>query len=216
MVAPPNAPPALTLVAQRYAETNRGVVTFRLHRIFDVHAGFSSRHEDLVLTGVYADGAIAKVRVVSYTIDGKPAGAAAQAALEQAYEHPSLTDAFDLPFDPRYFSAYQYQSAGPQKIAFTSSVRDAAHGNGTVSYDADGNVVSYTYQPNALPPHASFGEVTDRRSEVLPGYWAVIQETQQYKGSYGPFPGAGTVQITFSDFRRFPDLQSALRAIIGT
>jgi hypothetical protein len=45
---------------------------------------------------------------------------------------------------------------------------------------------------------------------VLPGYWAVTQETQNYKGTYGLFSAAGTIQITFSDFRRFPDLQSAL------
>jgi hypothetical protein len=212
-VITPTAPPELTLVAQRFAETNRGVVSFHLHWTMDVHAGFSSRHEDRVIDGIYDDGAIIKVRISSYTIDGKPVGDAAQAALEQGYEHPKPEDLFKAPFDPRYLSAYEYASAGPQKIAFTSSVRDAAHGTGNMSYDAGDNVVAYTYQPNALPPHASSSEVTDRRSEVLPGYWAVTQETQQYKGSYGPFAGAGTVQITFSDFRRFADLQRALRAI---
>ena len=213
MVTPPGAPPALAIVAQRFADTSRGIVGFHLHRVFDVHAGFSKRHEDLVMDGVYSDGEIVKVHVSSYTIDGKPADAATQATLVQSYEHPSAGALFNLPFDPRYVEAYQYQSAGPQKIAFTSSVRDAAHGNGSFSFDTSGNVLSYTYQPNVLPPHASFGEVTDRRSEALPGYWAVVEETQQYKGSYGPFPGAGTVEITFSDFHRFSDLPSALRSL---
>lgn len=216
MITPPGAPPALAMVAQRFADTNRGVVSFHFHRVFDVHAGFSKRHEDLVMDGVYNDGQIAKVHVSSYTIDGKPADAATQATLEQSYEHPGPFALFDLPFDPRYVAAYQYQNAGPQKIAFTSNLRDAAHGNGSFSFDANGNVVSYTYQPNVLPPHASYGEVTDKRSEALPGYWAVVQETQQYKGNYGPFPGAGTVEITFSDFHRFTDLQSALRSLSGS
>jgi hypothetical protein len=210
---PPSPPPALTLVAQRFAETNRGIVGFHLHRVFDVHAGFSKRHEELALDGIYSDGAIVKVHVSSYTIDGKPADAATQATLVQSYEHPAPGAIFNVPFDPRYVEAYQYQSAGPQKIAFTSSLRDPAHGNGSFSFDDGGNVLSYTYQPNVLPPHASFGQVTDRRSEALPGYWAVVEETQQYKGSYGPFPGAGTVDITFSDFHRFTDLQSALRSL---
>jgi len=213
VVIPPGAPPELTLVAQRFAETNRGIVSFHLHWTMDVHAGFSGRREDRLIDGIYEDGTIVKVRVSSYTIDGKPAGDAADAALEQGYEHPNPGDVFNAPFDPRYLSAYQYQSNGPQKIAFTSNLRDAAHGNGSMSCDVADNVVDYTYQPNALPPHASSAEVTDRRSEVLPGYWAVTQEIQQYKGSYGPFPGTGTVQSTFSDFRRFADLQSALRAI---
>lgn len=213
MVTPPGAPPAVGLVAQRFAETSRGIVRYHLHRVFDVHAGFSKRHEDLVMDLVSSDGQIVKVHILSYTVDGKPADAATQTTLVASYEHPDPGAVFNLPFDPRYVAAYQYQNAGPQKIAFTSSVRDAAHGNGSFSFDASGNVLNYTYQPNILPPHASFGAVTDRRSEVLPGYWAVVQETQQYKGSYGPFPGAGTVDITFSDFHRFTDLQSALRSL---
>jgi hypothetical protein len=209
----PAAPPVVQQVAQRFAESSRGVVAFRLHRVFDVHAAIRSRHEDLVMDGVYQDGSIAKVRISSYTIDGRPADAATQASMVQAYEHPRPTDVFNVPFDPRYVAAYQYQLAGAQKITFTSAVHDNAHGNGSMLFDANNNVVSYTYQPNVLPPYAKYGQVTDRRAEVLPGYWAVTQETQEYKGSYGPFPGAGTVQITYSNFRRFSDLQSALNAI---
>jgi hypothetical protein len=213
VVTPPGAPPALALVAQRFADTSRGIVSFHLHRVFDVHAGFAKRHEDLVMDGVSSDGEIVKVHVSSYTIDGKAADAVTLSTLVQAYEHPAPGASFNPPFDPRYVAAYQYQSAGPQKIAFTSGLRDAAHGNGSFSFDASGDVLSYTYQPNVLPPHASFGEITDRRSEALPGYWAVVEETQQYRGSYGPFPGAGTVEVTFSDFRRFTDLPTALKSL---
>lgn len=213
MAVPAGPPPVVQQVAQRFAETSRGIVSFRLHRVFDVHAGFSSRREDLLMDGVSQDGAIAKVHISSYTIDGKPADASAAAALAQSYEHPKLTDVFNPPFDLRFVAAYQYQASGPQKIAFTATVRDGAHGNGSFVYDAGNNVLSYIYQPSVLPPHASYGQVTDRRAEVLPGYWAVTQETQEYKGSYGPFPGAGTVQITYSNFHRFTDLQSAVHAI---
>ncbi len=216
MITPPGAPPGLSMVAQRFADTSRGIVSFHLHRVFDVHAGFSKRHEDLVMDGVYHDGQVVKVHISSYTIDGKDADAATVTTLVQSYEHPGPFALFNLPFDPRYVAAYQYQNAGPQKIAFTSSLRDAAHGSGSFSFDANGNVVSYTYQPNVLPPHASYGEVTDKRSEALPGYWAVVEETQQYKGTYGPFPGWGTVEITFSGFHRFTDLQSALRSLPGS
>lgn len=211
VTVPPGAPPAVTLVAERFAQTSRGIVAFHFHRVFDVRAGFSSRHEDLVMDGVYDDGAIAKVRIVSYAIDGKPASAADQSAVTDAWEHPKPTEAFHPPFDPRYLTAYQYQVTGPQKVAFTSSVADAAHGSGVFTYDGSNNVLELTYHPNVLPPHATFAEITDRRAEVLPGYWAVTEESHLYKGSYGPFSGKGTIQITYSNFRRFPDLQSALK-----
>lgn len=189
----------------------RGVVGFRLHRVLDVHAGFSKRHEDLVMDGISENGAMVKVRVVSYAIDGKPVALSDAAALAAAYEDPK--QAFAQPFDPRCIDAYSYRAADAGTIAFTSVLRDAQHGDGSFTYDGAYNVVSYTYQPNALPPHASWGTVTDRRAEVLPGYWAVTHETQQFKGSYGPFAGAGTEVIDFSGFQRFADLQSALRSI---
>ncbi len=184
-----------------------------MHRVFDVHDPFRSRHEDLVMNGVYEDGALVRVHVVSYTIDGKPASANDIAKLEQSWDHPTPADVFAPPFDARNFDAYQYRSGGPSTIAFTSNVHGTGHGKGSFTYDAQGNVVSDTYQPNALPQYAHSAQITDRRAEVLPGYWAPTQETQEYKGNVGPFAGSGTIQIEYSSFRRFPDLQSALRTL---
>jgi hypothetical protein len=210
---PAGAPPAIATIAQRFAETSRGVVGFQLHRTFDARAGFSSRHEDLVMSVIVADGSIAKVHVSSYTIDGKAASAAAVSGVEHSWENPKPGDAFAAPFDARNFSGYQYQAGGPGTIRFTSTVHNAGHGNGSFTYDAQGNVLSCVYQPNALPPHARSGEVSDRRAEVLPGYWAVTEETQNYKGTVGPFPGTGTVQVVYSGFQRFADLPAALRSL---
>jgi hypothetical protein len=210
---PAGAPPALAEIAHRFTETSRGVVAFRMQRTFDVHAGFSSRHEDLVMNGVFVDGAVVKVRVSSYSIDGKPASAAAVSEVERAWEKPKPGDVFAPPFDERFFDAYQYQAAAPGTIGFTSSVRDAAHGNGNFTYDAASNVVSCVYAPNVLPPHAKSGQVTDRRAEVLPGYWAITQEMQSYQGRVGLFSGSGRVELRYSNFRRYDDLQSATRSL---
>ncbi|MBV9720022.1 MAG: hypothetical protein JOZ77_11935 [Candidatus Eremiobacteraeota bacterium] len=212
-MVPANAPPALVEVAQRYAQTSRGVVTFQMHRVFDAHAGFAKRHEDLVLNGVYDDGALVRVRVLSYSLDGKVASATDIANVEASWNHPNPSDVFAPPFDARNFDAYQYRSDGPSTIDFFSTVHDAGHGNGSFMYDAQDNVVSYTYQPNVMPPHASSGEITDRLAEMLPGYWAAAHEVQEYHGSVGPFGGSGTIEIAYSDFRRFADLESALRAL---
>ncbi len=213
MTLPANAPPALAQVAQRFAQTSRGAVVCRLHRVFDVHGGFSRRHEDLTMNLAYDDGAIVRVRVTSYSIDGKPASTQDVASVEQSWDHPKPGDVFAPPFAARNFGAYQYRRSGPASIAFTSSVHDAGHGNGSFTYDVRYDVVTYTYQPAALPPHASFGEITDRRARVLSGYWASTDETQTYKGTYGPFAAAGTIAVTYSNFRRFADVASALKAL---
>ena len=213
MILPPGAPPALEQVAQRYAETSHGVVSFQLHRTFDVHGGFSKRHEELVMNGVYDDGKLMKVRVVSYSIDGKPASTSDVAGVEQSWNHPNPADVFAAPYDARNFAQYHYTSGGPSTIAFDSAVHDAGHGHGSFTYDSQGDVLSITYQPNALPPHASWGQISDVRSTVLADYWAATQETQQYRGTYGPFAASGTIQVSYSGFRRYSDLQSALQAL---
>lgn len=213
MILPPGAPPALAQVAQRYADTSRGIVSFQLHRVFDVHGGFSRRHEDLVMNGIYENGKLVRVRVVSYTINGKPAGASDVAAVERSWNHPDPSEVFAPPYDARNFGAYRYTRGGPATIYFSSDVRDAGHGRGSFTYDAGDDVVQMTYQPNVLPPHANSGQITDLRGAVLPDYWAAIQETQQYRGTYGPFTAAGSIEVTYSSFRRFPDLQSALTVL---
>jgi hypothetical protein len=213
VILPSGAPPALAQVAHRYMKTTQGVVAFQILRVFDVHGGFSSRHEDLVMNGIYDNGRLVRVRVVSYSINGRAASATEIAGVEQSWNHPNPSDVFAPPYDARNFGGYHYTGGGPSTIYFQSDIRDAGHGRGSFTYDAQGDVVGVTYQPDVLPPHASSGTITDLRSEVLPRYWAVTQETQQYRGTYGPFAAAGTIQVWYSNFRRYPNLQSALSAL---
>jgi hypothetical protein len=213
MTIPSDAPPALAQVAQRYAQSTRGVVTARLHRVFDVHGGFSRRHEDLMMNALYDNGNLVRVRVSSYAINGRAASASDIASVEQSWNHPNPNEVFAPPYDPRHLREYDYQRGGPSTINFTSNVRDAGHGHGSFTYDAAGDVVSITYQPNVLPQHATAGQITDQHAEVLMGYWAVSQETQNYRGTYGPFAAAGTITVTYSDFKRFRNVESALQAL---
>lgn len=212
-MASASAPPVLTAVAQRFARSSRGVVGFRVHRTFWARAGLSSRHEDLVLKGIYDNGSIVRVKVSTYTIDGKTADANAVSTVEREWESPKPGDAFAAPYDSRNFSAYQYRALGNGSFAFASSVSDRGHGNGSFTYDARANVLVCVYQPNVLPPHARSGQITDRRSEVLPGYWAVTQETQTYKGTVGPFAGSGAVELDYTRFHRYANLESAIKSL---
>jgi len=86
--------------------------------------------------------------ILTYTIDGKPAGDADRATMIQAYQAPNRT-VIHVPFDARYVAEYQYVQSGPRTIAFSSTIQDAVTAR-DVTYDAAGDVLSYTYQPNAL------------------------------------------------------------------
>jgi hypothetical protein len=212
-MTPTAVPPAVAQVAQRFAASTRGIVSFRLHRVLDVGAGFSHRHEDLTLLAVAVNGTVMRVRIESYTIDGNPASASDTANMVQAYQAPKPGQVFALPFDARHVSEYRYAASAPQTVTFTSTIHNGAHGNGTFAYDGDYHVAWYTYRPNVLPPHATWGSILDRCAQVLPDYWGVTRETQDYKGRFGPFSGQALETVDFSGYRRFPDLQSALDAL---
>ncbi len=205
--------PPVAAVAQRFAQTSRGVVSFRLHRVFDVHAGPRSRHDEIVLDGVYVNGTVAKVRVISYTIGGKQADAQQQAQLEQQWEQPKPTDVFHAPFDPKYTSEYRYRAGVNRTINFTPLLADSSHGAGVLTYDQHYDLVSYTYSPSVMPEHATSGTITDQRAAVLTNYWAVRDEMQQYQGRYALWNGAATVEVTWSSFRRFANLRQAVESI---
>ena len=132
-----SAPPVLAQVAQRFTQTSRGIVSFRLHRVLDVHAGFSKYHRDIVLAGIYQNGRLVRVRVISYTIDGRSADVQQQAALAQEYQNPKPAKRSRRRSTARNFAAYPYQEQGPGTIGFTSTLHDAGHGNGTLHLRRD-------------------------------------------------------------------------------
>ena len=207
------APPAVVQIAQRVQSQESGIVVYRLHRVFDVHAGPMRRHDELTLAIAAQDGNVVRVRVLQASVGGKTPDAAGLAQIESQYEHPKPEDLFHRPFDVRYLAEYSYREVDAQTYAFTSAVRDSSHGDGTFKLDPSGDVVQYSYAPNALPQYTNRGTVTNIRTQVLPGYWALTRESHEYSGHYAIFGGGATVLITFDDFRRCPDLASAFAAL---
>src|SRR5579884_1500899 len=208
-----DAPAAVAQIAQRTAAQEKGFVTYRLHRVFDVHAGPRHRRDEWFLAVATQDGTIVKVRVLRASIGGSAADAAKTAEIENQYEHPKPDDVLHRPFDPRYVSEYSYQAADAQTYRFSSAMHDGSHGNGTFSVDANGNVVKYQYTPNVLPQYATSGTVTDDRGAVLQNYWSLTRESHEYRGHYLIFGGGATAVITYDQYKRYPDLNSAVSAL---
>jgi hypothetical protein len=206
-------PAIVTQAAQRTQLSERGVVGVRVHRLFDVHAGPYSRHDDMVFAAVYEDGVLVRMRVIYQREGGKETDAAAKARTQQKYEHPAPGDVFDRPYDPRYLNDYDYEVVDAHTVRFKTKVRDAGHGDGTFTVDAAANVVSVQYAPAALPKYSKSGTVTDERAQVLPQYWSLTKEVQEYRGRYAIFSGGATATITQGPFTRFANLAAATAAL---
>jgi hypothetical protein len=206
-------PPAIVQIAERTASQERAPIVFRLHRVFDVHAGPMHRHDDMLLAVASQDGNAIKVRVLHDLIGGKPADANAVAQVQNQYEHPNPGDVFHRPFDRRYIGEYAYTPVDARTYRFSSSVHDAAHGDGTFWLDAAGNVVKYQYTPYVLPKYTHSGTIVYQRAQVLPGVWAVTSETHEYSGRYAIFGGGATVAITCDTFSRYQNVASAVAAL---
>lgn len=208
-----DAPPAIVQIAQRVESQEQGIMLYHLHRVFDVHAGPSHRHDELDLALVTQDAAVVKVRVLRGSSDGKAFDEASRKQIESQYEHPNPQDVFHRPFDPAYLNEYTYQSADAKTYRFTSLLRDGSHGDGTFTLDDAGDVVKYVYTPNVLPKYAKSGTVTNDRSQVLAGSWRLTREAHEYRGRYFIFSGGATAVITYDSFERFADVPSALSAL---
>ncbi len=202
-------PPVVARIIQQFQRTESGIVTCRYHRLLKVHAGPSGQTEDFTFDGVYQDGALVAVRMLSYTINGKNASSAQIESAVQSYEHPKPGDVFEAPWRPASAQDYRDVDTGPGAVAFTAIVRSYGHGDGSFTYDTAYNVTSYTYSPTVMPQHARSGTVTGHIAQVLPGYWAMTDESQSYSGSYAIFAAHATLQITQVDFRHFATLSLA-------
>jgi hypothetical protein len=215
MIAAVAVPPIVASIGRRFVQTARGVVAFRMHRVFDVHAGPSSRHDDLVMECVYDNGTLVSVHILSETIGGNVQAPDQIAADEHKWIHPKPGDEYHAPYDPRYFKEYRYGPMLPGRVSFTPRVNDAGHGAGSFAYDSSENVTAYSYTPAVMPQYATSGTVSGTRSRVLQGYWAVTQEIQQFAGHYALWKGGATVLFTMSEFRRYPSVSAAVAAIHG-
>jgi hypothetical protein len=214
VIAQAAAVPAIVAqAAQIAARAQQGIVGFRLHRAFDVHAGPFHRHDDMEFAGVYEDGRLIKVRILHQQIGGQETDDATKSKTEHGYEHPGPNDVFARPYDERHLNDYADDLLPDGTIRFRALVRDPAHGDGTFSVDAAGNVLTVHYTPCVMPPYAHAGTVDQRLAEVLPGYWTLTLEQHHYTGRYFVFSGEATATIDQSRFVRFSDEAAALQAL---
>jgi len=219
--------PALVLrAATVYAANVRGVIGMQRHFSTVLHAGPVHHTEESESGYLMNDGSFVKIKYVRIVDDGK-AFSAQQIAQRDAQTNQDWTVGkifFKEPYDRRFIGEYVF---GPPKacvacpkgtvaVTFGSSIHDTQHGSGTMWIElATARVDRLTYIPNVLPPHATFGTVTETSGWAMPNVWYVTQIDGAYRGKAFVLSGTGTFTGVFDHFRRFSTVtqgEAALRA----
>lgn len=208
---------AVPSIVKRAAEANaaglRGFIGMQRHFSTDVHGG-PVHHSEQSESGVLInDGAYVKIKYYKITQDG------ADFSQSKLDDRDSQTNRdwsagkvfFKEPYDQRFLADYRFVeqactgcAAGTVTVAFTSDIKDAQHGNGTMWIaSSSARVERLTYVPNEFPPHASSGTVTESSGPATANLWYVTKIDSTYKGHVLIVSGSGTFTGSFDHFRRF-------------
>jgi hypothetical protein len=131
---------------------------------------------------------------------------------------------FKRPIDPRYADDYHFETTtcdddchhDSVAFKFTSLVRDAQHGDGTLVVDkTTGRTYSIEYDMNKPPDHAASGHALETYGEAMPGLWTCLRAEEDYKGRMGFIGGGATLSYSYDHFRRYAQSEAAVAAVEG-
>ncbi|TAM90193.1 hypothetical protein EPN42_06230 [bacterium] len=217
--------PALVLrAAAVYAANVRGVIGMQRHFSTVLHTGPVHHTEESDSGYLMNDGSFVKIEYVRIVDDGK-AFSAKQTAQRDAQTNQDWSVGkifFKEPYDRRFIGDYVFDApkacaacpAGTVSVSFGSSIHDTQHGSGTMWIElATGRVDRLTYIPNVLPPHATFGTVTETSGWAMPNVWYVTRIDGVYRGKIFVLSGTGTFTGVFDHFRRFSTVAQGKAAL---
>lgn len=210
-------------VAETYAAASRGIIAFDTTTHTQLRAGPFRR--DDVEDGAYVavDGKRVRKRVMRY-LDGRHAAASDDLQRLSAQPDPPLTRfGMRLPYLAEAVEGYAFDppretDAGMQ-IAFRATVRDEAHGDGTMTFDGLYRPVRVVFHPAKLPPkHEGTATVTEATvtvefGTVATGRWDVIRLVHSFSGRFGPLGAHADATTSYDAYRFFPTVELAHAAI---
>jgi len=222
--AAPAVPDIVRRASSTYTQSIAGLIGMQRHFKTVISAGPFHHTEQSDSAIVFNDGAFVDVAYYRIIDDGRALSERdlSKRVAQTVDDWKAGKVFFKEPYDPRFTNDYQFQPlascngcpANAVAVHFESPIRDMQHGSGTMTIDSgSGRVLSLTYAPNALPPHATSGEITEVSSEPIDGLWYVTRIEQTYKGRYAIFHGSGTFSGAFDHFRRFPNASAAEQSL---
>jgi len=221
--APSSGPTLVSRVVAAYTTNVRGIIGMQRHFSTVINGG-PVHHTEVSDSGLLLkDGAYVNIRYYRIADDGSAFSAAkiAQRNTQTNSDWSAGKIFFKEPYDRRYVADYQFQAPTTEAfcgaaaaVAFSSTVKDAQHGSGWMCIDqSSARVTKLSYVPNAFPPHASAGSVTETSGTALTGMWYVTRIDETYNGHALIIHGNATFTGVVDHFRRFSDVSSAQAAL---
>jgi hypothetical protein len=201
-------------VAAAYAAETKSVVTFVAISTLDARGGPFHIHSFGETAYEEADGAPLRKRVLRFVDNGRTVDAGELARRSAAADVPSSRFGLHLPVEPASVGDYTFGKTSVVgdaiSVDFVSNVRDAAHGDGSITYLRDEDrIATIVIRPAVLPEHATsmtatieFGKVTDDR-------WDIVRITDTFTGREGFISGGGTSVTTYERYRPFATATAA-------
>jgi hypothetical protein len=195
-------------VAQAYAAATRGILTFVAVSVLDAHGGPFHRHGFSETAYEEADGQPIRKRVLRAVDDGRTAGPDALVARSTTPDAPSSRFGMRLPVLPAAVDDYAFAkpttSGDIETVDFTATVRDEAHGDGTITYlHGENRIATIVLRPAVLPAHATSMTTTLEFGRVSDDRWDVVKITHAFTGREGFISGSGTSVTTYERYRPF-------------
>ena len=210
-------------VAENHATATRGIIAFDTTTHTQLRAGPLRRDDVENAAYVAVDGKPVRKRVMRY-LDGRHAAGSDELQRLSAKPDPPLarfgmrlpylTDALDAyAFDP------PHEGDGGTVVAFRATVRDEAHGDGTMTIDNQYRPLRVVFHPAKLPPKhegaatVSEATVTVEFGTVATGRWDVTRIVHAFSGRFGPLGAHADATTSYDAYRFFPTVEMAHAAI---
>jgi hypothetical protein len=214
MIVPPDGAGFAHAVAAAYAVDTKSIVTFVAISSLDARGGPFHMHSFTETAYEEADGAPVRKRVLRAVDDGRTANAGDLAKRSATADVPSSRFGMHLPVEPAYVDDYTYGKPRVDgdivSVDFTTNIRDAAHGDGSLTYLRDEDrIASIVIRPAVLPEHATTMTTTLEFGRVSEDRWDIVRVTHVFTGREGIISGSGTSVTTYERYRPFVSATAA-------
>jgi hypothetical protein len=203
--------------AETYAAATRGVIVFDVTTRTQIRGG--PYHRDDVESAAYVviDGKPSRKRVLRL-VEGRHTAGADELQRASAKPDGALSRfGLRLPYAADAVDAYAFgqprQEAGSTTIPFHAKVRDEAHGDGTLTVDAQHRPVRVVFQPATLPEHATAATVTVEFGTVAADRWDVTRILRSFSGRIGIVGGRVDAASAYDAYRSFASAELANAAL---
>jgi len=205
-------------VAENYTAQVRGAATFVVQTRTTVRSGPFTHTEFSETAYVEVDGLVAGKVVLRSLVNGSSANAGQLAKLSAEPDGPLSRFGLRLPVFEAAAGDYQYgdplEPGERTSVAFGTTVKDEAHGDGTLNVDINQKrVVQVVIRPAVLPAHATRMNITIDFGRVYEGRWDIVKITRTFAGRQGLMSGTGTSASVYERYQSYASSAEAFKAL---